>query len=180
MLCHVEKPGRMARGSAERGGDKPRVLSVRKAPDRGCPCAPRLRSTRGENNHGEPRPRADALLARAAVHPHLPLADELHERSRHPRAASAGGADTNGHVTCLQIAARSFTQRMLAERAGTASSDATAWTHEERCRPRPRGVTASRRQEQSSKRPALDPGAGGEQCSTGQDSWGSLRFLGGG
>ena len=59
-----------------------------------------------------------ALLAGAAVRPHLPLADELHERSRHPRAASAGGVDTNGHVSCLQMAARSSTQFMACRPSG--------------------------------------------------------------
>src|SRR4051812_25198473 len=102
MLCHVEKPGRVACGSAERGGNEPRVVSVREAPDRGCPCAPRLRPTRGEKDHREPRARTDTLLARAAVPPHVPLADELDERNRHPRSASATGIETNGHVRCLE------------------------------------------------------------------------------
>src|SRR4051794_19051864 len=129
MLCHVEKPGRVAGGSAERGGDEPRVLSVRKAPDRGCPCAPRLRSTRGEKDHGEPRARTDTLLARAAVRPRVPLADELDERNRHPRSASATGIETNGHVRCLEKPPGAFTQRLLAAERALVSSDATAWGH---------------------------------------------------
>src|SRR4051794_11556957 len=110
VLRHVEKPGRVARGTAERGDDEPGALAVLEAAERRRAHLSGLRPLRGQQHHGESHLLAELLVASGAVRPDVPpghAPEQLRARAAgdEPRAAAgASGCHANRHGPSPRIA----------------------------------------------------------------------------